>query len=209
MGWTAQNKRRLLSTAGAAAVLAVAVAAAPSHSLVSPAWAQASGMFGTEQSDTVTMQATVKSVDLKNHTVVLEGADGVTKTLKVGPEVKNLPQVKAGDTVVIGYHESVAYVVAPAGSKSPEDLLAVATARATPGELPGGGVASKLVVTGLVVGVNPVTHSLSVVDPDGGQIHTFVVKNPDDLSMLSKIKVGDKITAIISDAIVALVTPVQ
>ena len=75
---------------------------------------------------------------------------------------------------------SVAYVVAPAGTKLPEDAMAIAEAQAAPGELPAGGVGAKIIVTGLVVGVNPVAHTISLVNPPpaGGEIRTLTVKNP-------------------------------
>ena len=141
------------------------------------------------------MRATVKAIDLNTRTVTLMGPQGET-TMKVGDQVQNLAQVKPGDTIVARYYESVAYVVAPPGTKLPEDALAVAAARAAPGQMPAGGVAEKIVVTGLVVGVNPAAHTLSLVDPAGGEIRTIVVKDPQYQQMMSSIKVGDTITAV-------------
>ncbi len=170
---------------------------------------QSSGMFGMEQSDTISLRATVKSVDLKKHTIVLVGDSGETKKLKLGPDVQNLAQVKPGDVVVAQYYESVAYVVAAAGTKTPEDMLALAAAQSEPGEKPAGGVASKVVVTGLVVGVNPMTSTLSLVNPEGGEVHTFVVMDPDYQEMLPDVKVGDTLTAVISDAMAVAVEPAK
>lgn len=172
-----------------------------------PAWAQAAGMFGTGDSDTITIKATVKAVDQKNRTVTLVGSSGETKTVKVGPDVQNLAQVKPGDIVVARYTESEAYVVAPAGTKSPDDMLALAAAQAAPGQLPAGGVAGMTVATGLVVGVNPPAHTVSVVNPDGGEVRTFTIKNPDYQSMLTSVNVGDTITAVVSEAVVLAVEP--
>jgi Na+-transporting NADH:ubiquinone oxidoreductase subunit NqrA len=73
--------------------------------------------------------------------------------------------VKPGDTVVARFYDAVAYVVAPAGTKLPENAMAMAEAQAAPGELPAGGVGAKIIVTGLVVGVNPVVHTISLVNP--------------------------------------------
>lgn len=174
-----------------------------------PAWAQASGMFGTGDSDAVIIKATVKAVDQKNRTVTLVSPGGETKTIKVGPDVQNLPQVKPGDVVIARYTESDAYVVAPAGTKSPDDMMALAAAQAAPGQLPAGGVAGMTIATGLVVGVNPAAHTVSVVNPDGGEVRTFTVKNPDYQSMLPSVKVGDTITAVVSEAVVLAVEPAK
>lgn len=186
--------------------LAVMAATSP---LSPPAWAQAAGMFGAGETDTVTVRATVKSVDLKTRTVVLVGQNGETKSVKVGPDVQNLPQVKPGDIVIARYRESVAYVVAAPGTKTPEDLLALAAVRAAPGEKPAGGVETKLVVTGLVVGVNPVANTLSLVNPEGGEVVTLAVKDPEYQRLLPQVKVGDDITVVMSEALVAVVEPAK
>jgi hypothetical protein len=169
--------------------------------------AQASGMAGIGGTETVTIRATVKAVDMNTRTVTLVGPQGETKTLKVGDQVQNLAQVKPGDTVVARYYESVAYVLSPPGTKVPEDVLAAAAARAAPGQMPAGGVATKLTVTGLVVGVNQAAHTLSLVDPAGGEVRTIAVKDPQNQQMMSSIKVGDTITAYITEAVVAAVEP--
>ena len=171
--------------------------------------AQASGMAGVGETDTVTIRATVKAVDLKSRTVTLVGPQGETKTLKVGDQVQNLAQVKPGDTVVARYYKFVAYVLSPPGTKVPEDVLAAAAARAAPGQMPAGGVATKLTVTGLVVGVNQAAHTLSLVDPVGGEVRTIAVKDPQNQQMMSSIKVGDTITAYITEGVVAAVEPAK
>jgi len=178
-------------------------------SLPRPAQAQAAGMAGVGETETATVRATVKAVDMASRTVTLVGPQGEIKTLKVGPEVQNFAQVKAGDIVVVRYRESVAYIIAPPGTKTPEDLLALAAAQAAPGEMPAAAAASKIVVTGLVVGVSPAAKTISVVNPDGGEVHTLNVKDPDYQRMLPQIKVGDTVTAVISEAVAAAVEPAK
>ena len=208
---TLSSPKRMITLIGvpAACLLFVATAMLPPYS--PPARAQASGMFGAGDTDTVSVRATVKAVDMKTRTVTLVGPQGETKTLKVGDQVKNLAQVKPGDTVVARFYDAVAYVVAPAGTKLPENAMAMAEAQAAPGELPAGGVGAKIIVTGLVVGVNPVAHTISLVNPPpaGGEIRTLTVKNPQYQQMLPQIKVGDTITAVISEALVAAVEPAK
>jgi hypothetical protein len=208
---TLSSPKRMITLIGvpAACLLFVATAMLPPYS--PPARAQASGMFGAGDTDTVSLRATVKAVDMKTRTVTLVGPQGEIKTLKVGDQVKNLAQVKPGDTVVARFYDAVAYVVTPAGTKLPENAMAMAEAQAAPGELPAGGVGTKIIVTGLVVGVNPVAHTISLVNPPpaGGEIRTLTVKNPQYQQMLPQIKVGDTITAVISEALVAAVEPAK
>ena len=208
---TLSSPKRMITLIGvpAACLLFVATALLPPYS--PPARAQASGMFGAGDTDTASERATVKAVDMKTRTVTLVGPQGETKTLKVGDQVKNLAQVKPGDTVVARFYDAVAYVVASAGPKLPENAMAMAEAQAAPGELPAGGVGAKIIVTGLVVGVNPVAHTISLVNPPpaGGEIRTLTVKNPEYQQMLPQIKVGDTITAVISEALGVVVEPAK
>jgi hypothetical protein len=203
------SPKRIITLIGVPAACLMFVAAALLPPLSSPARAQASGMAGIGERDTSTVRATVKDIDMETRTLTLVGPQGETKTLKVGEQVQNLAQVKPGDTVVARYYESVAYVLAPPGTKLPDDILAVAGARAAPGEMPAGGVASKIVVTGLVVGVNPVSHTISLVDPAGGEIRTIAVTDPQAQQMMKMVTVGDTITAYVTEAVVAAVEPAR
>lgn len=179
----------------------------PVLGLVTPARAQQDEVAG--QADTIMMRATVKSVDYQKRTLTLVGPSGETKTLKVGEEVRNFQQIQPGDEIVARYSEAVALLIAPPGSKVPEDQLAMAGARAAPGERPAGGAAERIVITGLVTGVDPSANKISLVDPAGGKVETLSVKNPEYRKMLRSIKVGDTITAVISEAVVAAVQPAR
>jgi len=172
-----------------------------------PAMAQASGMAGLGESDTISLRATVKSVDLKSRVVTLVGPLGNTLTLKVSDEVRNLPQVRPGNKVIVRYHAAVAYVLAPRGTKLPDDSLTAAGVRAAPGQLPAGAVGTRLVVTGTVVGVDPVAHTLQLVNPTGGLVRTVDVVTPEGQRNMGLIKVGDTITAIITEAVAVAVEP--
>ena len=208
---TLLSPKRMITWIGIPAACLLFVAAALLPPFAPQARAQASGMAGVGETETTTVRATVKAVDMNTRTVTLVGPQGETKTLKVGDQVKNLAQVKPGDTVVARFYDAVAYVVAPAGTKLPENAMAIAEAQAAPGERPAGGVATKIIVTGLVVGVNPVAHTISLVNPPpaGGEVRTLTVRNPEYQKMLPQIKVGDTITAVISEALVAAVEPAK
>jgi hypothetical protein len=194
---------RLIVLSAAAMVLAFGAPMLRS----APAMAQASGMAGLGESDTISLRATVKSVDLKSRVVTLVGPLGNTLALKVSDEVRNLPQVRPGNRVIVRYHAAVAYVLAPRGTKLPDDSLTAAGVRAAPGQLPAGAVGSKLVVTGTVVGVDPVAHTLQLVNPTGGMVRTVNVVTPEGQKNMNLVKVGDTITAIITEAVAVAVEP--
>ena len=50
-------------------------------------------------------------------------------------------------------------------------------------------------------------HTISLVNPKGGEVRTLNVKDPEYQQMMSMIKVGDTITAVISEALIAAVEP--
>jgi glycine/D-amino acid oxidase-like deaminating enzyme len=175
--------------------------------LATPAYAQAADMAGIGRSQTITARATVKSIDQDTRTVTLQGADGNTVVLKVGPEVRNLPQVKVGDQVIAHYFISTAYVLSPPGAKLPENSLTVGGVRARPGTKPEGAVGSRLVVTGLVVAVDTAHHTVSLVDPSGGAVRTIDVVTRAGQQNLKRVRVGDTITAIITEALLVGVEP--
>jgi hypothetical protein len=194
--------------AGAPALgLFVAITGFLHPGLSSGAFAQASDMAGIARTESVSARAVVKSVDLQTRTVTLEASGGNTIVLKVGDQVRNLPQVHPGDTVVAHYYASTAYVLAPSGTKLPNDSVTVAGARAAPGEKPAGVLGKKIVVTGLVVGVDPTLHTISLVDPSGGAIRSVNVATPEGQQSMKLVKIGDTITAVITEAVLVGVEP--
>jgi hypothetical protein len=179
----------------------------PGVHLVAPAFAQAGDMAGIGHTESVSARATVMAVDQQTRVVTLVGPGGNTLTLKVGDQVRNLAQVKSGDIVVAHYYTSTAYVLAPPGTTLPKDSLTAAGARTAQGEKPGAAVGTKMVVSGLVVGVDPDLHTVSLVDPNGGQVRSIKVVTPQGLSSMKLIKIGDTITAIITEAVLVGVEP--
>jgi hypothetical protein len=195
------------SLPGAACLLLAALAVSPMAS--TPARAQADLMGGIGQSETITAHATVKAVDQKARVVTLVGERGRTMTLKIGDEVQNLAQVRPGNRVTVVYHASVTYVLAPPSVQRPDNSMTVAGARATPGEMPAGAVGSRIVLTRTVTAVDPAAHTISVVDPSGGEVHTLNVTSAQGQQALPSVKLGDNITAILTEAVAVAVTPAK
>ena len=110
-----RTRKHRLANSSVVALLLLA-APLPSTSFSKRAIVQASGMVGIGHSDTIMASATIKAIDLPSHVVTLIGAEGDTVTIKVGDEVRNLPQVKPGDKVSVRYDGSVTYVLSPRGA---------------------------------------------------------------------------------------------
>ena len=152
---------------------------------------------GGERHQEIVVTATVEKVDQKERLVTLRGPDGTTNTIRVGPEVRNLPQVKRGDTVVATYYQSVAFEVVPRSAAE----LGVATlggaGRAEPGEKPGaaGGRAMKIVAD--IVKLDRKNQE-AVLKGKNGQTITVDVERPE---VFDKVKVGDRVEIRYTEAV--------
>ena len=172
------------------------------------AWGQASGMGGMGETQTIRARAEVKAIDLTKRQVTLVGPQGNVFQVHVGDAVRNLDKVKVGDTVVATYYGSVVLVLSAPGSTIPDDQATIAGARAPKGHTPAGGAAIKVVVTGTVVGVDLGAHTISLVEPSGGLVHTFTVRDPKRQAALKRVKVGNSLTAIGTEAVAVALDPV-
>jgi hypothetical protein len=69
------------------------------------------GKPGLAAAQAVEITATVESIDYDTRKVTLKGPEGRIMTMKAGPEVKRLRDVKPGDAVVARYTEAVSIEV--------------------------------------------------------------------------------------------------
>lgn len=151
---------------------------------------------GGVRSQAVTIRATVEKVDQKSRRVKLVGFDGTKETITVGPEVKNLAQVKKGDVVVVTYFQAAAFDVLKKGEKG-EDPTAVAGAvTAEPGEKPGGLAAEVHTMVVDVLKLDPDKSTATVRGPEGDVV-TIDIRNP---VVFQKVKVGDKVQVTLAEA---------
>ena len=173
-----------------------------------PAWGQAAGMGGMGELHTVTERAQVKAINLATREVTLVGPQGNVFGVHAGDAVRNLDKVKVGDTVVATFYSSTMLVLSAPGSKIPDNQVTAAAARAAKGEVPAAAVSTKAVVTGTVVGVDLNAHTISLVDPSGGLVHTFAVTEPRRQAALKRVKIGDSLTVIGTEAFAIALDPV-
>jgi hypothetical protein len=118
--------------------------------------------------------------------------------------------LKVGDTVNAQYYRSVAFMVTPPkggmGVPAPgQDEIAQMIAQ--PAQAPGGVGVRMTKISGTVVGIDMAAHSIDVVEPSGGRIYTIDVTDPARIAMLPELKVGDTITAVISQMLAVSIDP--
>jgi hypothetical protein len=157
--------------------------------IATPAFAQKQGAART---DVVELRAVVESIDQSTRTVLLRNEDGNLASVTVGPEVRNLPQVKAGDAVVLLYGETlIAQIVGPtAGNVQPtaETMVGRTKQGAMPGAVRQDTVTMRVKVTAIDLPNNLVTFT-----GPGGASHTAPVRRPQMQRLLRSVKVGDDV----------------
>ena len=198
MAKTPSFTRHAAATAGL--LIALGLAAAPASAL-------AQDKATVSRTETVTGKVTIKSIDQANRHMVVTNSAGEDTAMKVPPEVRNLDKLKAGDTIEATYTLEAEFVLSPPNTKLPPDTDTLIAARAAKGELPAGAVANHIVVTGAVVGIDKAKRTLKIVSPQGGQVHTVKVTSAGGIEALDKVKVGDTITAYLTESLLLVANP--
>lgn len=145
--------------------------------------------------------ATVAAIDLKNRIVTLVGPEGNTFSVVVDEAVRNLPQVKVGDNLVVEYYESVVL------DFQKGDGIRMATvfddsARAKAGKKPGAAALSTVTLVSNIWSINAAKGTVLVRGPYG---HFAEVKLKDP-GMLSGVKVGDQMKVTFTQAVAVGIT---
>lgn len=161
-----------------------------------------------DDAELITARATVQSVDVAKRTITLTQADGSTRTLKVGEQVRTLAEVKPNDVVKVAFYQSVALDVRQPGAGGTGVSVAEVAARAKPHSLPGGAVVEQMAYTSEIVGIEAGNNDLIVLDPNG-KVDILSVQDPNLQAVLPTLKVGDKIDVVITEALAVAVDPAK
>jgi len=146
--------------------------------------------------------ATVESVDLATRMVTLKGPEGKLMEFRAGEEVKNLPQVKVGDQVVMTYYESIAAQILKPGT-DPGAAAQQVVATAKPGEKPAGVAAQQVTVTATVEAIDENKEYVTLKGPEGKST-AVKVRDPKNLE---GVKVGDTVMITYTEALAISVEP--
>lgn len=180
--------------AAAAAIAAAIGVTAPCAALAQPVTSLTDVRQASEK-------VTVVSIDRTTRHMVVRKASGETASLKVPPEVRNLDNLQPGDTISATYSIETEYALSPPNKPLPKDTQTLIAARAEKGELPAAVVANHMIVTGAVLGVDMANHTVKVVSPQGGEVHTVDVKSAEGRRLMGQLKPGDKITAYVTESL--------
>ena len=139
----------------------------------------------------------MRQVDAAKRTVTFKLPNGMQRTVKVGPEVKNFDQIKAGDKVTARFLESVAVVVARKGEK-PAALETQTVEVAPKGEKPGAVVVDTLDITAVVEKIDYKKRLIALKGPEGN-VREFVVDK--SVKKFKNIKKGDDVYLRFTEAV--------
>jgi len=177
-------------------------AAAPAEAAAPAAAEPAKPVSGIVGENLVQGKAKVLDVHRENRHVLLQREDGSKVVVACGPDVRNFDQISVGDTVNVGYYESLAYEVHKPGEATPGVEAVAAAGRAKEGDMPGAGVAKAVRVTATIVGIDMPNLRVSLKGPDGNIVTTKVR----DADKLSRVSVGDLVELTYTEAFAISVT---
>ena len=188
-------------------ILAVAVAAAFAPAAFAQEKPIVNQVVGTAPGKAAAMQtvkasAVVEAVDPATRHVTLKLANGHTKTIAVGEQVKNFDQIKVGDKVTVGYLESLTLELKKGGKEVVARTEQSGMDRAKPGEKPGGVAAREVKVVADVVAIDQAKHMVTLKGPM--QTVELNVRDPEQLKLIHK---GDQVEATYTEALAIAMEP--
>jgi hypothetical protein len=142
--------------------------------------------------------ATVLAVDQTTREVRLRPATGEELTVVAGPEVRNLPQLEAGDVVRLTYYEAVAARMAEPGAAGPTTATVVA-GRAPEGGKPAGMVGTTVDMVVEFLGYDAQTGVATFKTPEG--VTQRVEVSPAMRDFAAARRPGDRVAVQITSAV--------
>ena len=178
-------KRRIAGTLAAVALMSV------THTLL----AQTKTLTGEVRTE----QATVESIEASTRSIMFKRTDGTYFSSVAGPEIKRFDEIKVGDKVTAKYYDTLVVRV-----KAPGEPDVVAQATGTTGSsqaLPGGTKARQTTITATITNIDQAVPSITFTGPNGWKYTSKV----EDKAALAKVKVGDKVDIVWTEALLVSV----
>lgn len=130
--------------------------------------------------------AKVKKINHDTREVTLQYPDKHMETFVAGPEVRNLDQVKKGDTINLAYTETVSvHDTGPGGVPGREQGVQVQ--RAPRGEKPSGAITKTTEVDAVVTAIDHANRTVTLKGPE----REITVKARSDAQNFDQVQVGD------------------
>ena len=155
----------------------------------------------TVASETRVESATVEAVEAASRTLTLKKPDGTYVVTVAGADIARFAEIKVGQKVNVRYIDNVVVRLKKPGEPD-VDTAAKATTGAG-GALPGGTRAKQRTITAAITAIDMNMPSITFTGPNGWKYSSKV----EDKEMLGKVKVGDKVDIVWTEAVLVSVEP--
>ena len=149
----------------------------------------------TIASETRVETGVIEAIDAATRSVTVRKTDGTVVTTVAGPEIARFDEIKVGDKVTARYIENLIVRL-----KQPGEAEVASATRGTTGSnqpTPGGTKAKQMTLTVTITAIDPATPSVSFTGPNGWKYTSKV----QDTEALAKVKVGDKVDIVWTEAL--------
>jgi hypothetical protein len=152
--------------------------------------------------------ASVASVDTAERKVALVGPAGEHEVFVVGPDVRNLDQIKVGDRVILSYYEALVAEIKPPGTPA-EGTQSSSDAQVAPlGARPAASADRILKTTVKIASIDTSSNTVTFTREDG-ITRTIAVADPKARKFMHGLKTGDSVEITYREATAVSVQPVQ
>lgn len=193
------TKRFLIAAAFAGSLAAATAGTAFAQSPSQP-------IVGISTVTTYSVDATITAIDPAKRTITFTGPAGRSLTHNVVAGVK-MDTTKIGDVVSIGFEDRLTFVLSGPNARTPRDRDVNVTAAVTGSNRAAGVVADQAVATWWVTAVNPAAGTISLVNPNGGEVRTYNVTTSEGRAQLPRVKPGDNVTAVNTQVLIVAISP--
>lgn len=138
---------------------------------------------------------TVEAIEASTRTLTLKKADGTYVTSVAPSSMARFNEIKVGDKVTARYYENLVIRVKAPGEKDTDTVSgAVTSAKAAH---PGGTAATQRTITATITAIDMDTPSITFSGPNDWKYSSKV----QDKKALEKVKVGDRVDIVWTDAL--------
>lgn len=185
----------------AAATTAAADQAAATTDAAKPAAAMTAKPPAFTKESLHHMTATVTAISMDTREVTLRGKDGKEQTIKVGPDARNLAQVKVGDQLRVSYYEAFTAQMRLHDKPNEGFQSAAGAARSAEGARPAGAAAQSTATTVTIDSVDLAGKKVTFHRTDGAVV-TVPVQSDAGLKFVKTLKKGDVVDVMYTEALV-------
>jgi hypothetical protein len=159
-----------------------------------------------EAVEAVKITAKITAIDSAARKVTVVGPKGRAVTLNVSDQVKNFPQMKVGDEVVLRYLEAVSVSLEKSTAERSSTTTNSGPLTAAPGAMPAIGATKTTTIVANVQSVDTATQSVVLEGPNGNYVEVKV-KDP---AVFKQVKANDKVKITYTEAaLLSVETPAK